>query len=65
MGISRRRRHHYNVTFRVYFAERGAFRRVEFAPVTLVFSGLIFGRASLDWFRWVGCIVCRWCLYCF
>jgi hypothetical protein len=48
MGISRRRRHHYNVTFRVYFAERGAFRRVEFAPVTLVFSGLIFGRASLD-----------------
>ena len=51
MGISRRRRHHHNVTFRVYFAERGALRRSEFAPVTLVFSGLSFSRASL---RWVG-----------
>ena len=42
-------RHQHYVAFRVYFAERGAFRRIEFAPVALVFSGLIFGRASLSY----------------
>lgn len=52
MGTSCRRRHHHKVTFRMYFAQRGALRRIEFAPVALVFSSLIFGRASL---RCVGC----------